>query len=117
MKSSIVIKYFPHPYRTISRKFRRKVSKQVFTKNNIEKINRNGDRDLNQIVDLIRDSKFVICGPTSIILEALICEKKVLVSSRSDLDSYQATSEIFFGYEHFDGIELNPLVKVISEVS
>ena len=76
-----------------------------------------GFRNLNEVVELVKNANFIICGPTSIILEAILCEKKLIISTRSDLECYQANSEIFFGYDHFDGLEQNPLIRVVSEKS
>ena len=117
LNKDIEINYLPHPYRQIPKSIQKKVDQRNLVAKNIHFIERNRSRDLNQIVELTNNAKFIICGPTSMILEALICHKKVLISSRSDLNSYQRTSEIFFGYEHFDGLELNPLVRVFSEMS
>lgn len=81
----------------------------------METIVRDRQDQLGQLADLVNKASFVICGPTSLVLESLICKKKVIVIARSDLSSYQSPAEVFSTYEHFHGIENNPLVRVFSE--
>ncbi len=114
---NLVINYLPHPYRTIPYKYKKKVIKEKFAEKNINLIKRSGIRNLNQVVEIVKNSEFIICGPTSIILEGILCEKKVIISARSNLKSYQPNPQILFGYEHFDGLEINPLIRIISEQS
>lgn len=109
------ISYLPHPWRTVPRKYRHLLSNPLPDK--VTKVNRNGCRDLKYLYELLSNSSFTIAGPTSIILESLILKKKTIISLPDGKYSLQSPSEIYYGYEHFRGLESNPLVRVCSSLS
>jgi hypothetical protein len=108
--------HFPHPWRTVPRNLK-SYAKCAYSDPNIECIERNGIRNLSSIASLISSSWFVISGPTSLVLEALLLSKKVIVSIPHCRASIQSPAEIFFGYDHFSGLESIPLLRVCSDQS
>lgn len=68
--------------------------------------------DLSYYNSLIKGAQFVITPLSTFILEALICERKVIVIIEDLVESDELTSpyKVFMNYEHFKGIEnLNKL--------
>lgn len=116
IENDIKFLHLPHPWRTTPSRYKRKESR-FYSNSGIEVFERNGSRNLGDIVSLIDSSWFVISGPTSLILEALLLSKKVIVSIPHTFSSHQHPAKIFFGYEHFFGLELMPMLRVCSEQS
>lgn len=70
------------------------------------------------LVDLIRNSKFVIGGLTSMILEVSLLKKNFLALSYDDKSkSFISPQSIYFGYEHFKGLEKINTITFCSDLN
>ncbi len=98
--------YRPHPFRqgkTIPMKFKNIIYDPEILdilKNNTHKYS-----DLNYYPSLIKNAKFIIGGPQTMMIESTIFNKFYLALTHDDKINYSNMKKVFETYEHFRGIE------------
>jgi hypothetical protein len=73
--------------------------------------------DLDYYPNLLKNSLFTICPLSTMILESLICKKKVLTIAYDDGIHFTSPNRVYRGYLHFEGIEHLPGVQICDNIA
>ncbi len=118
---NLQIIYRPHPFRqrkTLISKFWKyiKVDKQLYDNKNKKFLKRSWP-DLNYYPSLIQNSKFIIGGLTSMMIESTIFWKSYLAIGFDDNFSLMNQKNALKYFTHLEGIEKLPNIKICKNIN
>ena len=114
--------YRPHPWRKSVKIFKQKYFKNIIidpqVKENYLKKNFQSyiQPNLNYYPSLLKNAEFIISGPTSMIIEALILRKPVLLLNFKNENTLLNPYNIFKNFTHFKNISKSPAIIQNNEI-
>ena len=114
--------YRPHPWRKSVKIFKQKYFKNIIidpqVKENYLKKNFQSyiQPNLNYYPSLLKNAEFIISGPTSMIIEALILRKPVLLLNFKNKKTLLNPYNIFNNFVHFKNISKSPAIIQNNEI-
>lgn len=109
------IVYRPHPWRQAHTNLAEEFGEHVvidpqmlgFKGNNRKEF----QPDLDYYPSLLKNAAFVVGGPTSMIIEAAIFSKSIVLLAHMEAGNYASPYFVFKKYEHLRGLEMMPLLR------
>lgn len=106
LKNNYKIIYRPHPFRQ-GKTIPLKLDNVIYDPEILKILNNqtHNQSDLNYYPSLLQNAKFVMGGPQTMMIEAVIFNKFYLALIHDDKINYTNMKKVFSAYEHFRGIE------------
>ena len=106
LKNNYKIIYRPHPFRQ-GKTIPLKLDNVIYDPEILKILNNqtHNQSDLNYYPSLLQNAKFVMGGPQTMMIEAVIFNKFYLALIHDDKINYTNMKKVFSAYEHFRGVE------------